>query len=254
MAMTDFAEHTVLVTGAASGIGRATALAFAELGADVVVADRDVSQGLAVGAEIMANGGRAAFVEVEISHGPSVKAMVERALERFGRLDFAINAAGVEQTSTLLADTDDAEMHRVIDIDLKGTWLCLKHQAPALRARGGAIVNIASFWGEVGMAGGSSYAAAKGGIIALSRAIAAEEAVHGVRVNCVSPGAIRTPMLQRVVGAATLDIDQWAKERTLVGRVAEAAEIAQTCLFLCSQGATYMTGQNLLVDGGYTII
>ncbi len=252
--MREFQDKVALVTGATAGIGRATAIGFARAGAAVVVAGRSRERGEAVVSEITGEGGRAVFQAIDIAEAASVRTGVQAAGAWLGRLDYAVNNAGVEQTSTLLCDTDDEEMHRIIDTDLKGTWLCLKSEAPLVRAQGGAIVNMSSFWGEVGMAGGSSYAAAKGGIIALTRAVAAEEAAHGVRVNCVSPGAIQTPMLDRVVGAAQLDIQQWAKDRTLIGRVAAAEEVADLALFLCSSKSAYMTGQNLLIDGGYTII
>jgi len=154
----------------------------------------------------------------------------------------------------MIGDTEIAEMNRVIDINLKGCWLSMRAELPQLRLSRGSIVNIASFWGETGMAGGSSYAAAKGGIIALTRAIAAEEASAGVRVNCISPGAIRTAMLDRVVNDTGLDIDDWARERTLAGYVAEADDVAKLALFLCSEDSRYLAGQNFLLDGGYTVI
>lgn len=200
-------------------------------------------------------GGEVAFVRADISKAVEVKAMVARALELYGRLDYAVNNAGLEQTSTAITETADEEMERIVDNNLKGTWLSLKYELPALREHEGAIVNISSFWGVVGMIGGSSYAATKGGIIALTRAIAAEEGASGIRVNCISPGAIQTGMLDRVVEAAEqLDIQQWAKEKTVVGRVAEAREIADAAVFLCSDRAGYITGHNLMLDGGYTII
>lgn len=253
--MAQFGGKVALVTGATSGIGRDTASAFAREGARVVAVGRNEERGAETVRMIGEAGGEVAFVRADISKAVEVKAMVARALELYGRLDYAVNNAGLEQTSTAITETADEEMERIVDNNLKDTWLSLKYELPALREHEGAIVNISSFWGVVGMIGGSSYAATKGGIIALTRAIAAEEGASGIRVNCISPGAIQTGMLDRVVEAAEqLDIQQWAKEKTVVGRVAEAREIADAAVFLCSDRAGYITGHNLMLDGGYTII
>lgn len=253
--MAQFGGKVALVTGATSGIGRDTASAFAREGARVVAVGRNEERGAETVRMIGEAGGEVAFVRADISKAVEVKAMVARALELYGRLDYAVNNAGLEQTSTAITETADEEMERIVDNNLKGTWLSLKYELPALREHEGAIVNISSFWGVVGMIGGSSYAATKGGIIALTRAIAAEEGASGIRVNCISPGAIQTGMLDRVVEAAEqLDIQQWAKEKTVVGRVAKAREIADAAVFLCSDRAGYITGHNLMLDGGYTII
>jgi len=248
------AGSVVLVTGAASGIGAAAARLFAAQGAAVVVADRDSAGAEAVVAGLVDSGAQARTVVADIRDPQAVEAMVAEAATAFGRLDMCVNAAGVEQTPTLIVDTAEDEMDRVIDINLKGLWRCLRHQLPHVRRSRGAIVNVTSFWGDVGMAGGASYAASKGGAAALTRAAAAEEAAHGVRLNCVSPGAIRTPMLSRVVAATGLDIEAWARERTLIGRVADPDEVARACLFLCTPASSYITGQVLMLDGGYTII
>lgn len=252
--MSGLAGSVALVTGAASGIGAAVAQLFAAEGAAVVVADRDRAGAQAVVAGIMATGAQARSIVADIRDPEAVAAMVAEAAAAFGRLDACVNAAGVEQTPTLIVDTAEEEMDRVIDINLKGLWRCLRHQLPHVRRSRGAIVNVTSFWGDVGMAGGASYAASKGGAAALTRAAAAEEAAHGVRLNCVSPGAIRTPMLSRVVAATGLDIEAWARERTLLGRVADPDEVARACLFLCTPASSYITGQVLMLDGGYTII
>jgi NAD(P)-dependent dehydrogenase (short-subunit alcohol dehydrogenase family) len=244
-----FENKVVFVTGAAGGIGGAAAQAFLNAGASVFGIDRASSP-----TQSSPAGGRSHLATADISNPDDLAAAVAAAIAEFGRIDYAINCAGVEQTPTLICDTDTAEMSRVIDINLKGCWLSMQAELPFIRQSRGAIVNIASFWGEVGIAGGSSYAAAKGGIIALTRAIAAEEANNGVRVNCISPGAIQTPMLDRVTADANLDIAAWARERTLAGFVAEAHDVASLALFLCKAESRYFVGQNFLLDGGYTVI
>lgn len=252
--MTDFENKVALVTGATSGIGREIALAVAREGARTAVIGRNAERGGEVVRAIEAAGGDAMFVAADMTKPTDLDAMIEAVSGRWGRLDYAVNNAGAEQTSTLIVDTPDEEMERIIDTDLKGCWRALKRELPAIRRQGGAIVNISSFWGVVGMSGGSSYAAAKGGIIALTRAVAAEEGVNGIRVNTVSPGAIQTAMLDRVVEAAGLDINAWAKDKTIVGRVASPREVADAAVFLLSERSSYMTGQNLMLDGGYTVI
>lgn len=248
------AGKVALVTGATSGIGRQIALAVAREGASVAVVGRNAERGAATVSEVAAAGGDSFFVPADSMRTEDLDTMVERVLDRWGRLDLAVNNAGAEQRATNIVETDDAEMERVIDTDLKGCWRALRRQIPPMRRQGGAIVNISSFWGVVGMAGGSSYAAAKGGIIALTRAVAAEEGLNGIRVNTVSPGAIRTAMLDRVVVDAALDIDTWARDRTMLGRTAGPEEVAEAVLFLLTDRSSYMTGQNLLLDGGYTVM
>lgn len=248
---TPFKDTVALVTGGATGIGLATARRLASSGARVIIAGRGLSGGQQVADELP--GGLGTFQQMDVSDASSITTAVEAVAKAHGRLDLAVLNAGTEQRNTLLTETTDDEMARIIDTDLKGTWLSLKRLLPHIRASQGSIVTVASFWGEVGMPGGSSYAAAKGGIIALTRAVAAEEGPNGVRINCVSPGAVDTPMLRRVVEETGLDIDAWARELTMIGRVSLPEEIADAIVFLLGPTGGSLTGQNLLLDGGYTV-
>jgi NAD(P)-dependent dehydrogenase (short-subunit alcohol dehydrogenase family) len=238
--------RVALVTGGGSGIGRATALALARAGAAVVVADRGSGQGT-VGA-LAARGHRALFVRTDVSVVEEVEALVARTVEAHGRLDCAVNNAGIVGSLGVTADCTEAEWDRTLAVNLTGVFLCMRYELrPMLRQRQGAIINVASAAGLTGMAGLAAYAASKHGVIGLTKTAALEYAAAGVRVNAVCPGVTRTPLVERLV-----QLDQAAFPRPPIpaGRLAAAEEIAGAIVWLCSDAASYVTGAILPVDGG----
>lgn len=241
-----FTEKTVFITGAGSGIGRAAARLFAAEGAWVAVADRNRDSGEETVAQIVADGGRAVFFAVDVTSEASLRQAIDEVVVRCGRLDIAFNNAGVTHKAPL-EEHEEADWDRVLDTDLKGVWLSIKHQAKhMLAAGGGVIVNTASTYGMVGAPGVAAYVAAKHGVIGLTRAAALEYGRRGIRVNAVCPSATRTGML-------LLDeqMEKVWNERHPLGRIAEPAEIARAVLYLASEEAAFVTGMILPVDGGY---
>lgn len=237
-----------IVTGASSGIGAATALAFAREGAKVVVANRHSAPGQETVRQIRGAGGEATFVRADVSKAAEVETLVSETLKTYGQLDCASNNAGV--TSTLaLTELSEEDWDRTINVDLKGVWLCLKYQIPAMqRGGGGAVVNTASVGGVVGFADTGAYAAAKGGVIALTRAAAIECAASGIRVNSVSPGLVETPMF----AGLPADFREAVASKFPLGRAGKPQEVAEAVVYLCSDAASFVTGHNMIVDGGYT--
>ncbi|WP_336359428.1 SDR family oxidoreductase [Haladaptatus sp. ZSTT2] len=238
-----------IVTGASSGIGRATAMRFAEEGANVVVGDVLEDGGQETVDMITDAGGEATFVRVDVTNDADVKALVETTLDVYGGLDFAHNNAGIEGKMSQLADTPDDDWARVIDVNLTGVWRCMKHEIPVMIERGGgAIVNTSSVAGLMA-AGGGPYVASKHGIIGLTRVAAVEYAKQGIRVNAVCPGVVDTPMVSRAAEDTPELIDQFVAMQPL-GRMAEPNEIASAVVFLCSDDASFITAHPLPVDGG----
>jgi len=245
-----------LITGASSGIGRATALAFAARDATVALAARREDELATLAAEIEAKGGEATYVRTDVSVADDVERMVDHTIERFGRLDFAVNNAGIEGELQGIADFSEEMWDRVLDTNLKGTFLCLKYEARSMieGGHGGAIVNVGSVNSFLGFGSGAAYVASKHAQVGLTTSVSAELAPQGIRVNIVCPGIIDTPMHQRLREIVGDEI----YENILQGRVHQKRrgrpeEIAEAIVFLCSDEASYITGTTLTPDGGFTM-
>ena len=244
----------VLITGALTGIGRATALAFAKEGATVVVSGRREPEGQALAAELKAQGAAdAAFIRTDVRDEADVRALVEQTVTRFGRLDVAVNNAGTEGTNGPIAEQSAENYTAIFDTNVRGVLFSLKHEMRAMLAQGsGAIVNLSSVAGQIGFAGASVYVASKHAVEGLTKSAALEGAAAGVRVNAVAPGPVQTDMMERFLGR-----NEDAKAGLLAAIPAKRAgtvdEIAQTIVFLASDKARYLTGQSVAVDGGFTV-
>ncbi|HKF39288.1 MAG TPA: SDR family oxidoreductase [Ktedonobacteraceae bacterium] len=248
--MSQFAGKVALVTGGTAGIGRATALAFAREGARVALAGRRVAEGEETVHLIKQLAGDALFVQVDVSEAGDVEHLIQAVVTTYGRLDYAVNNAGTEGALGPITTLSEDGWERTIAINLKGTWLSLKEEVVAMLKQGGAIVNIASALGMVGIPGLTIYAASKSGVIGLTKAAAIEYAKAGIRVNVVSPGPIDTKTLVRFAGGDLQAKNQMGSTIPL-GRVGQPEEIAAAVIWLCSDAASFVTGHNLVVDGGY---
>ncbi len=245
-----------LVTGGTSGIGQASAIALAKAGAKVVLAGRRITEGQAIAKEIQASGGEAIFIQADVRDETQVKNLIEKTLAKYGRLDIAFNNAGIEGEFGILTAEQTAEHYQsVFEINVKGVLLSMKHEIPAmLQNGGGSIINTASVASTVGMPGAGIYVASKHAVLGLTRSTALEYAQQGIRVNAVSPGGVETEMMQRAAGTPE-EVSQGREYLTNlhpIGRFATPEEIAETVVFLASPAAAFMTGSNLVVDGGWT--
>jgi NAD(P)-dependent dehydrogenase (short-subunit alcohol dehydrogenase family) len=241
-----------LVTGAASGIGRATALTFAREGAKLIIADMNEDGGQQTVHMITENGGEATFVQVDVTSATQIEAMISKTVEIYGRLDCAFNNAGISSGGqrAFTADYPEERWHQVIAINLTGVWLCMKYEIPQmLQQGGGTIVNTASVAGLVGLPYASAYVASKHGVVGLTRTAALEYAKQGIRVNCVCPGYIETPMTEPGRNDPERMAHMLASEP--IGRIGKPEEIAETVVWLCSDAASFVTGHTMTVDGGY---
>jgi NAD(P)-dependent dehydrogenase (short-subunit alcohol dehydrogenase family) len=248
-----YTSKVAFVAGSASGIGRATALAFAREGASVVVADVSEQGNQETVRMIEKQGGRALAVRCDVRRVEDVRAAMDKTIEAFGRLDFAFNNAGIEYTIQPVAEITEEEWNRIIDVDLRGVFLCMKHEIPLmLEHGGGAIVNTSSGAGVKGFKGGAAYVAAKHGVVGLTKAAALDYASQNIRINAVCPGIIETPMMDRFSGG-TAEGRQAVIAQEPIGRMGSPEEIAATVVWLCSDAASFVVGHAMVVDGGQTV-
>jgi NAD(P)-dependent dehydrogenase (short-subunit alcohol dehydrogenase family) len=247
----NFKGKTAFVTGAATGIGQATALAFASAGAQVAAIDNNVDLGMRTVRQIQELGGKAEFFQCDVSRAEDVQKCVQAAIKRFGTIDCAFNNAGIEGAQGFTPDCTEQNWDQVINVNLKGVWLCMKYQIPQmLKQKGGAIVNCSSIAGLIGFPGIPAYVASKHGVIGLTKTAALEYAKSNIRVNAICPGVIETPMIERFVHGEA-QIRQSFINNEPVGRVGNPAEIASAALWLCSEQSSFVTGHPLVVDGGW---
>ena len=278
--MTELLDNKIaLITGGAVGIGRAAALVFAREGAKVVVADILAAEGEQTAQLVRQNGGEARFIQCDVTQAGEVAALVQETVKAYGRLDCAFNNAGIEGAFAATADCAEDNWDRIIAVDLKGVWLCLKYEIQQMLTQGtGSIVNTASVAGVVAERGRPAYAAAKGGVIQLSRTAAVEYAGTGIRINTVCPGGVETPMIDRALNDMTIEgfapnpnRSKWATRFTNwmlhsrpvqkrmmnfmhpIGRMGRPEEIAEAAAWLCSEASSFVTGHSLVVDGGMTV-
>ena len=254
--MNTMKNKVALITGASSGIGKSTAEAFAAKGANVVVAARRKEELDSLVASIEANGGKASAIKTDVSNAKSVEQMVAHTIKEFGRLDYAVNNAGIEGKLSGITDLLEEDWDQVLDINLKGVFLCMKYQAKAMlnAGNGGAIVNIGSVNSFLGFPTGSAYVTSKHGLVGLTTSVSAELAPQGIRVNLLCPGITDTPMHQRLRGIVGDDLyDKGLLPTVHLQRVGRPEEMANAIVFLCSDVSSYISGSTLTVDGGLTL-
>jgi NAD(P)-dependent dehydrogenase (short-subunit alcohol dehydrogenase family) len=250
----NFQDKVALVTGAGSGLGLATAKAFAAAGAGVVLADRDEKAAQSAAAELNARGFKALAVRCDVSDDSQVEAMVEQTVATFGRLDAAYNNAGIQNVLADAADAPRDDYDRVMGVNLRGVWSCMKFELRQMRKQGsGAIVNCSSLGGLVGGAQRGTYHAAKHGVLGLTKSAALEYAARGIRINAVCPGLISTPMGERMRAEGQGEALEALLKMVPAGREGRPEEVADAVLWLCSGASSYVVGQSLAVDGGFTM-
>jgi NAD(P)-dependent dehydrogenase (short-subunit alcohol dehydrogenase family) len=243
-------EHKVaIVTGGSFGIGKATAIAFARRGARVVIADW-IQDDSAL-KEIKELDGKAIFVRCDVSKTADVATMISQAVNTFGKIDFAVNNAGIEGQTASSHECTEENWDKTININLKGVWLCMKHEIPVMLKQGkGAIVNVASIAGLIGFPGLPAYVVSKHGIVGLTKTAALEYAKQGIRINAVCPGVINTAMVDRITGEDKT-VEKKYEDMEPVGRMGQPEEVAEAIIWLCSDAASFVTGDAMAVDGGW---
>ncbi len=250
--MKEFDGKVALVTGGGSGIGRATAIAFAREGAQVVIGNRNVQRGEETVRMIRDAGGTASFRRMDVSVAADVEALVDHAMTKYGRLDVAFNNAGIEGDVRPLVEQTESNYQTVMDINVKGVWLSMKYEIPRMLERGGgAIVNNSSAAGVIGFPGMGIYVASKHAVIGLTKTAALEYSAQGIRINAVNPAVIDTEMVDRLAAGIGTSKEDLAPLHP-IGRIGRVEEVADAVLWLCSGRASFVTGHSLIVDGGYT--
>jgi NAD(P)-dependent dehydrogenase (short-subunit alcohol dehydrogenase family) len=249
--MSEFKGKVAVVTGGTSGIGRETAVLFASRGAKVVVSGRRQTEGDETVQLIRKAGSEGIFVKTDVSRAADVKAMIDKAVDTYGKIDCAFNNAGIEGAWMPIVDQSEEDWDQLIDINLKGTWLSMKYELKQMLKQGGAaaIVNNSSVAGFIGSAGAATYSASKHGVLGLTKAAALECGSSGIRVNAVCPAVIETPMADRIFGEPA--IQKWVLGHHPIGRFGKSSEVAEAVVWMCSSAASFMTGQSLILDGGF---
>lgn len=249
----NFTGKTVFITGAATGIGRATALEFAKSGASVCIADMNEKEGRETQRLVEQLGGKAIFVHCNVGEEESVASAIKETVKQFGGLHAAFNNAGISGGQGFTADMKSEDWSKVIQINLSGVFYCMKHQIPEiLKSGGGAIVNCSSILGTVGFAGACAYVAAKHGVVGLTQTAALEYAQQGIRVNSVGPGFVLTPMLENAGITTDQAMRGYIESLHPMGRLGKPEEISSLVVYLCSERSSFITGQHIHADGGYT--
>jgi NAD(P)-dependent dehydrogenase (short-subunit alcohol dehydrogenase family) len=251
--MKEFEGKVALVTGGGSGIGRATALAFAREGAQIVIGNRNVQRGEETVSLIRDAGGTASFKRTDVLVAAEVKALVDHAVTTYGRLDVAFNNAGIEgEVKPTLVDQTEANFDAVMGVNVKGVWLSMKYEIPKMLDQGGgAIVNCSSVAGVIAFPGIGIYAASKHAVIGLTKTAALEYSAQGIRINAVNPAVIDTEMVDRLADGMNMKKDDLTTFHP-IGRIGQVEEVAEAVLWLCSDKASFVTGHSLLIDGGFT--
>jgi NAD(P)-dependent dehydrogenase (short-subunit alcohol dehydrogenase family) len=242
-------QKVALITGAGGGLGRAMALALARTGARIMAADIVEADAQTTAEAVIEQGGSAHFVQADVADAAAVERMVQTTVEWGGRLDIAINNAGVGGANARTADYPEAEWHRVIAINLTGVWLCMRSEIPQMLVRGGVIVNVASVAGVVALASNSAYTASKHGVVGLTKAAALEYVRSGIRINALCPGFTRTPMVEQLIESRPQLAERLPRSMP-IGRLGTPEEIADAVVYLCGDGAAFMVGHALVLDGG----
>jgi NAD(P)-dependent dehydrogenase (short-subunit alcohol dehydrogenase family) len=250
--MKEFDGKVALVTGGGSGIGRATALAFAREGAQVVIGNRNVERGEETVSMIRKAGGTASFKRTDVLVAAEIEALVDHAVKTYGRLDLAFNNAGIEGDVAPLVEQTEANYDAVMDVNVKGVWLSMKYEIPPMLERGGgAIVNCSSVAGVIGFPGVAIYIASKHAVIGLTKTAALEYSAQGIRINAVNPAVIDTEMVDRFAVGLNMEKNDFSTLHP-IGRIGRVEEVAEAVLWLCSGRASFVTGHSLIVDGGFT--